>query len=100
LKPAGEPTDKGEMIVGDITYLPLQNRRFCYLATFQDETTHRIVGWQVSSRMKAQLVTDAFNRTRKRGLIKHGAIVHTDRRNQYATVEYRQLLYICFVTVA
>ncbi len=34
------------MIVGDITYLPLQNGRFCYLACFQDKFTRRIVGWQ------------------------------------------------------
>lgn len=28
------------------------------------------------------------------GLIKRGAIVHTDRGSQYAAVEYRRLLYI------
>lgn len=82
------------MIVGDITYLPLQNGRFCYLATFQDKFTRRVVGWQVSENMTAQLVLDAFNRTRRRGLIAPRAIVHTDRGSQYASVEYRRLLYI------
>jgi len=45
-------------------------------------------------RMTAQLVIDAFNRARKRGLIKRGAIIHTDRGSQYASAEYRRLLYI------
>ena len=88
------PTGKGEVIVGDITYLPLRGGKFCYLATFQDKYTRRIVGWQVSQRMTAQLVLDAVNRARKRGLIKRKAIIHTDCGSQYASVEYRRLLYI------
>jgi transposase InsO family protein len=90
----GEPIEKGQVIVGDITYLPLQNRKFCYLASFQDKFTRRVVGWQVSANMTAQLVIDAFNRAQSRGLIKRGAIIHTDRGSQYGSVEYRRLLYI------
>jgi transposase InsO family protein len=91
---ANEICRAGEVIVGDITYLPMRNGRWCYLATFQDKFTRRIVGWQVSPNMTAQLVIDAFNRARRRGLIKRGAIIHTDRGSQYASVEYRRLLYI------
>ncbi len=92
--PVNEPTGQGLCLVGDITYLSLQNGKFCYLATFQDKFTRRIVGWAVSQTMTAQLVIDAFNRARSRGLIKRGAIIHTDRGSQYASVEYRRLLYI------
>lgn len=92
--PMNEPAGQGLCLVGDITYLPLQNGKFCYLATFQDKFTRRIVGWSVSANMTAQLVLDAFNRARQRGLIKRGAIIHTDRGSQYASVEYRRLLYI------
>lgn len=88
------PRGKGQVIVGDITYLPLKGGKFFYLATFQDKYTRRIVGWQVSERMTAQLVLDAFNRARQRRLIKRGAIIHTDRGSQYAAVEYRRLLYV------
>lgn len=88
------PSNKGEAIVGDITYLPLRNGKFCYLATFQDKYSRRIVGWQVSERMTTQLVIDAFNRGRKRFLINKGAIIHTDRGSQYASAEYRRLLYL------
>lgn len=94
LKTVGEPQEKGQVIVGDITYLPLQNGKFCYLATFQDKFTRRIVGWKVSERMSAQFVIDAFGQARRRGLIERGAIIHTDRGSQYASVEYRRLLYI------
>lgn len=92
--PVNKVVGNGLCLVGDITYLPVQNGKWCYLATFQDKFTRRIVGWQVSERMTAQLVVDAFNRARKRGLIKRGAIIHTDRGSQYAAVEYRRLLYI------
>lgn len=92
--PLNEASGADEVIVGDITYLPLRGGKFCYLATFQDKFTRRIVGWQVSARMTAQLVLDALNRARSRGLIGKGAIIHTDRGSQYAAVEFRRLLYI------
>jgi len=88
------PTSKGEVIVGDITYLPLRSGGFCYPACFQDKFTRRIVGWQVSSRMTTQLVMDAFGQAGRRGLLKRDAIIHTDQGSQYASVEYRRLLYI------
>ncbi len=94
LDPLNEAAGQGEVFVGDITYLSLQNGKWCYLASFQDKYTRRIVGWQVSPNMTAQLVIDAFNQARRRGLVKRGAIIHTDRGSQYASVEYRRLLYI------
>ena len=88
------PTGTGEVIVGDITYLPLKGGKFCYLACFQDKFTRRIVGWQVSGRMTTQLVMDAFGAALNRNLIKRDAIIHTDRGSQYAATQYRRLLYI------
>jgi len=44
--------------------------------------------------MTMQLVMNAFSSARRRGLIKAGAIIHTDRGSQYASVEYQRLLYI------
>ncbi len=89
-----EPTAKGAVLVGDITYLPMQDGSFCYLACLQDKYTRRIVGWKVSKRMTAQLVIDVFLQARVKGLISKGAIIHTDQGSQYASVEYRRLLYI------
>jgi transposase InsO family protein len=92
--PANAPTGKGEVFVGDITYLRVAGGAFCYLACLQDKFTRRIVGWKVSERMTAQLVIDVFQQARRRGLIGKGAIIHTDQGSQYAAVEYRRLLYI------
>jgi putative transposase len=88
------PTSKGEVFVGDITYLRLRDGSFCYLACLQDKFTRRIVGWKVSERMTAQFVIDVFNQARRRGIIGKEAIIHTDQGSQYASVEYRRLLYI------
>jgi len=93
-EPSNRASDAGEVIVGDITYIRLLNGKFCYLATFQDQFTRRVVGWKVSKNMTAQLVIDAFQMARRRHLIGRGAIIHTDRGSQYASVEYRRLLYI------
>lgn len=49
LKEIREIKEKCSVIVGDITYLPMQSGKFCYLATFQDKLTRRIVGWEISS---------------------------------------------------
>jgi transposase InsO family protein len=72
----------------------MQDGSFCYLACLQDKYTRRIVGWKVSTRMTAQLVIDVFLQARSKGLIGKGAIIHTDQGSQYASVEYRRLLYL------
>jgi len=90
----GALISKGEIFVGDITYLRLRSGGFCYLACLQDKFTRRIVSWSVSERMTAQLVINVFLQARRRGLIGKGAIIHTDRGSQYAAVQYRRLLYI------
>jgi transposase InsO family protein len=93
LKEAGsEQRSWGERIVGDITYLPVRDGGWCYLAMFQDKVTRRIVGWKIGERMTADLVTDALRSALRRGLIKRNAIVHTDRGSQYVSNEYRELL--------
>ena len=88
-----ESQTNGAVFIGDITYLRLQSGGFCYLAVLQDKFTRRIVGWKVSERMTAQLVIDVFNQARKRYLMKKRAIIHTARGSQYASVEYRRLLF-------
>lgn len=51
---ANTPMAKGEVIVGDITYLRLRDGKFCYPACLQDKFTRRIIGWKVSPKMTAQ----------------------------------------------
>ena len=82
----------GKIIVGDITYLPLKNGKWCYLAVWQDKGTRRIVGWQVSETMTADLVIDSLKKAISKGLILAGAIIHSDRGRQYAARDFRVLL--------
>lgn len=96
LKETGSaPCGWGEVVVGDITYVPLIGGRWCYLAIFQDKLTRRIVGWAVSERMTAELVVKALQMALRQGLIKRSAIIHTDRGSQYVAEQYRRLLNRC-----
>lgn len=38
----------GQVIVGDITYLPMRSGKWSYLATWQDRFSKRILGWAVA----------------------------------------------------
>ncbi len=89
---AGEAVLAGAAVVGDITYLPLRNGRWCYLATFQDKLTRRIVGWEISTEMTAGLVVKALRMALRHGRIRPQAIIHTDRGSQYVSDAYRELL--------
>jgi len=88
----GERHQAGEAVVGDITYLPLSNGRWCYLATFQDKWTRRIIGWEISEQMTADLVVKALQMALRGGRIRPHAIIHTDRGSQYVSDVYRNLL--------
>jgi putative transposase len=86
------PQEPREVIVGDITYLPLQSGKWGYLASWQDKFSKRIVGWAVEERMTEALVIKAFERVVAGGDVKAETIVHTDRGSQYASNNFRALL--------
>lgn len=89
---AEAPTTINQTWVGDITYIPLQDGTFCYLAMLMDLYSRRIVGWHLDNNMTEQLVLKALRsaiRARQPGV---GLIHHTDRGGQYAGHAYRQLL--------
>ena len=81
-----------KIIIGDITYLRLRGGKFCYLAVWQDKVTRRIIGWSLSLEMTQELVISALQKASRKGLIKRGAIVHSDRGSQYASNGFRFLL--------
>jgi len=92
-----EECASAKIIVGDITYLPLRNGKWCYLAVWQDKVTRRIIGWSVAETMTAELVISALKKAIMKGAVKAGAIIHSDRGSQYASKEFRELLRInCF----
>ncbi|WTC15900.1 IS3 family transposase [Streptomyces cellulosae] len=69
--------------VGDITYLPVGDGEFLYLATVIDCFSRRLVGWSIADHMRTSLVTDALRAAaRARGSLA-GAIFHSDHGAQY-----------------
>ena len=81
-----------QVIVGDITYLPLQNGQWAYLATWMDLFSRKILGWQTASSMTAELVIEALKKAILREHLPAGLIVHSDRGGQYVDAELRTLL--------
>jgi putative transposase len=81
-----------QAIVGDITYLPLQDGRWGYLATWLDLYSRKIVGWRVAETMTAELITEALAQFIRREKPDAGLIVHSDRGGQYVATEFRALL--------
>ena len=82
----------GTIIIGDITYIRLRGGKFGYLAMWQDKLTRRIIGWSLALEMTAGLVISALEKALRKGKIKSGAIIHSDRGSQYASNAFRSLL--------
>jgi transposase InsO family protein len=74
--------EMNQRYVGDITYLPVGERGFLYLATVIDLHSRRLAGWAIGDHMRADLVIDALSAAqRTRGSL-DGAIMHTDHGAQ------------------
>lgn len=86
------PNRPNEVIVGDITYLPLEGASFAYLATWTDLFSRLVIGWEVEEHLQESLILEAFEKgLRRRGSLRE-AIVHSDRGGQYAGGRFRALL--------
>ena len=77
--------------VSDITYV-WTNEGWLYLAVVIDLYSRKIVGWSMSSRMKASLVCDALTMAIWQRKPPKGLIIHSDQGVQYASDMYRKLL--------
>lgn len=78
--------------VGDITYLPLREGKWAYLATWMDVFSRRIVGWKVSPSLHADLVIHSFEKAIKARKPLAGLIVHSDGGGQYMDLKFRESL--------
>jgi transposase InsO family protein len=80
-------TGPNEKWVADLTYLRTWNG-FVYLAFILDCYSRLIVGWQLATHLRTDLVLDALemaNGLRRPG---PGLIAHTDRGSQYTSLRY------------
>jgi transposase InsO family protein len=78
--------------VGDISYIPLRDGTFLYLALLMDLYSRRIVAWELRDHMKEALVLAALREAIALRNPRAGLLHHTDRGGQYAGDAYRRVL--------
>jgi transposase InsO family protein len=91
LKREFDVTQPNNVYASDITYIWTQEG-WLYLAVVIDLFSRKVVGWSMSSRMKASLVCDALTMALWQRRPKAGLIHHSDRGSQYASDAFRKLL--------
>ena len=78
--------------VADITYIPLKESVFAYLALVLDLCSRRVVGWNLAEQMTETLVHEALQHAIRARQPAPGLIHHSDRGSQYAAQAYRAIL--------
>jgi transposase InsO family protein len=84
-------TRPNEQWVADLTYIRTWNG-FVYLAFILDCYSRKIVGWQLATHMRAELVLDALEMANGLRLPGAGLIAHSDRGSQYMSLTYTERL--------
>jgi transposase InsO family protein len=82
-----------ELWTSDITYV-WTKEGWLYLAIILDVFSRNIVGWELSSRLTAELVVTAFDRALERRQLTPDMIFHSDRGSQYADETLRTALHV------
>jgi transposase InsO family protein len=77
--------------VADITYIRT-TEGWLYLATMIDLFSRQIVGWQMSSRIDAQLVVDALQAALVNRGHPIGVMIHSDQGVQYCSKAFRKII--------
>jgi len=80
-----------QVLVSDITYLVTQEG-FCYLALTTDAFSRKIVGYNLSHRMKTELPLQALKDVCDKFDIPPGFIHHSDKGSQYCSKEFTEFL--------
>ncbi|MCB9341449.1 MAG: IS3 family transposase [Lewinellaceae bacterium] len=86
------PTGPNQVLVGDITYVPLSGGKWAYLATWLDLFARKLVGWRLDTHMRAEIVLKALQKAEGRRNLTTGAIAHSDQGSQYASAKFRKHL--------
>ena len=86
------PTGQNQVWISDITYIPLANGKWLYLAVWMDLWSRRVVGWCLADHMRDELVITALRRALLGRQPADGLILHSDRGGQYASKDFRKLL--------
>ena len=82
------PEEKDAVWVSDITYLPLKTG-WIYLATIIDLYSRRVIGWQLASHMRTELILDAFEAAKVTRFGQSPSLFHSDRGVQYTSGDFQ-----------
>ncbi|MDN3265936.1 IS3 family transposase [Streptomyces sp. CSDS2] len=77
--------------VGDITYLPVGDGEFLYLATVIDCFSRHLVGWSIADHMRTSLVADALRAAAANRGSLAGAVFHSDHGAQYTSRQFAEV---------
>jgi len=77
-----------QLIVGDITYLPLRNGQFCYLFLLTDAYSKLIVGYKLAKGLQAYHALAVLEMAQQHRLVGSAPVHHSDRGIQYCTQAY------------
>lgn len=80
-----------ELWVADITYVRTYSG-FAHLAFILDVYSRMIVGWQIATHMRAELVLDALEMANALRQPQAGLVAHSDRGSQYTSLVYTDRL--------
>lgn len=100
------PTRPCQLIVSDITYIPLtregERQDFCFLSLVTDYYTKEIVGYSVGDTLETKYPLEALEMSLKhyKGKELSGLIHHSDRGVQYASYAYTARLKDCKIGIS
>lgn len=81
-------TGVDQLVVADITYLPLRNGQFCYLFLLTDAYSKLIVGYKLAPGMQSYHALAALEMAQQHRLTGSKTVHHSDRGIQYCTQTY------------
>lgn len=84
-------SDINQLWVADITYIRLRSE-FVYLAVMLDAYSRRVIGWELSNALTADLALGALRQACRGRRFGPGLVHHSDRGVQYASHQYTNLL--------
>ena len=84
-------SDINQLWVADITYIRLRSE-FVYLAVMLDAYSRRVIGWELSNSLTAELAVGALRQACNGRRFAPGLVHHSDRGVQYAAHQYTDLL--------
>jgi transposase InsO family protein len=90
--PGGGARRPDQVWVSDITYLPVGERQWRFLAVVLDQCSRRVLAWTLGARRDARLTCRVLDAAVRRRAPARGLIFHSDRGSEYVAERLRARL--------